>query len=236
MSYDWTMFFDEFAGGLNPTFKKELSSQLLAKGDLTGIKNFKKYNFQLIVGAKPLDIKTNKNKAFATIEFITPTSWSFPTRISWSAKKENISIELLHTKKVNKDLIDFNWEKDFPLQEVKKHLSPYKKTKGEKNSLGFDVEYFYILIPDIELEIYTEKELTSEVKEKISNYLQSILTNWNRSKKEKEIEFISDITTEDNHYLITMDIGLNNSIKTVNFFLQKLSDKFEKEIIKIKVK
>ena len=48
MSYDWAMFFEEYAGELNSTFKKELSSQLLAKGNLTGIKNFEKYNFQLM--------------------------------------------------------------------------------------------------------------------------------------------------------------------------------------------
>lgn len=234
MAYDWTMFFDEFGGELHPTFKKELSEQLWSKGDRTGIKQFQKHNFQLIVGMKPMNIKKLEDRVIATIEFITPSSWSLPTTISWQTKQ--IDMELAHKSEVSSELIEFNWENDFPIDKVEAHISPYKKSKAEKNGFGFHAEYYYLLIPDVELVVYFKNEPTTDTIDLINNSLQEFNRTWNQSKKGKEIEFISNLTRNESHYSIVMDIGLKNSIRTVNELLKLIGNKHSDLIEKVKIK
>lgn len=234
MTYDWTMFFDEFADELHPTFKKELSEQLLTKGDTTGIKQFQKYNFQLIVGMKPMNIKKLEDRVIATIEFITPTSWSLPTTISWKTKK--IAMELAHKSEVSSHSIEFNWESDFPIDKVLAHISPYKKSKAEKNGFGFDAEYYYLLLPDVELEVFFKDEACNEIINSINDSLKEFNQAWNQNKKGKEIEFISNLTRNESCYSIIMDIGLKNTIRTVNELLKLMGDKHSDLIERIKIK
>ena len=134
------------------SFKKELSEQLWSKGDKTGIKQFQKHNFQLMVGMKPMNIRKLEDRVIATIELITPTSWSLPTTISWKTKQGNMA--LAHKSEVSSESIEFNWETDFPIEKVEAHISPYKKSKAEKNGFGFNAEYYYLLIPDVELQVF----------------------------------------------------------------------------------
>jgi hypothetical protein len=234
MAYDWTMFFDEFGGELHQSFKKELSQQLLEKGDNTGIKQFQKHNFQLMVGMIPMDIRKEKDKVMATIEFITPTSWSIPTTISWTTNK--MELELAHKSEVSSDSIDFKWEDESLKDKVEPHIAPYKKSKAEKNGFGFNAEYFYLLIPDVELEVFFKADLHQETINSINDFLQEFHQEWNKNKKGKEIEFISNLTKSEAHYSVVMDIGLKNTVRTINELLKSIGEKYSHLIEKVKIK
>lgn len=222
--HDWTLFFDDCAGDLHPSFKKELSRQLLEKGDQTGIKQFHKYNFSLIVGMKPMNIRKTGTKVLATIEFITPTSWTLDTTISWTPKQDIGELEDIHLGEVTADSIDFNWEDDFPLKAVQAHISPYKKSKAEKNGFGFDVAYYYWSVPDVELEVFFKNEPSTGTIESINELLISFYKSWNQNKKGKEIQIMSELTKIDSHYSIIMDTGLKNTVKTIHELLRLIGE------------
>ncbi|MEI8204158.1 MAG: hypothetical protein WCH34_14145 [Bacteroidota bacterium] len=119
---EWVMFFDEFASGFHPTFQKELAQQLFRKGsEGTGIKQFDKYNFQLIIGAKDPELRLDTNKVFAKIEFITPTSFTIPAEIYWTCDETDKLLEI-HKHNVSDKKIEFNWADNFPIQSVLPHI------------------------------------------------------------------------------------------------------------------
>ena len=115
MTYDWTIFLnDEF----HPTFQKELSRQLLEKGSTgTGIKEFEKYNFQLIVGISDPEIKQIGNKVFAKVDFITPGSFQIPIEIYWTSKDSKNLLEI-HKSDISKLNIEINWNEKIPLENI----------------------------------------------------------------------------------------------------------------------
>jgi len=225
MAYDWTMFFDEFAGDLHPTFQKELSRQLFEKGATgTGIKQFDKYNFQLIVGMKDLNKKLVDNKVLAKIEFITPTSFSFPVDICWYSDTSTDLLEL-HKQDITNLNVVFSWGDNFPLQQILPHIRPYRVDKKAKTKLNFDIEYFYYLLPDISLEFHYSKSLDKDEIKSLDTFLLAFNTDWNEKNKGKEIQFISNTTEIGNNvYQVVTDIGLANSIKTITDLLKSYSD------------
>jgi len=227
MAYDWTMFFDEFAGDLHPTFQKELSRQLFDKGVTgTGIKQFDKYNFQLIVGMTDLDKKLIDNKVFAKIDFITPTSFSFPVGICWYSDDFTNLLDL-HKQDITNLNVVFNWADNFPLQQILPHIRPYRVDKKAKTNLNFDVEYFYYLLPDISLEFHFSKSLDKDEIKSLDTFLSAFNSGWNEKNKGKEIQFISNTTEIGNNvYQVVTDIGLTNSIKTITDLLKLYSDNF----------
>jgi len=228
MAYDWTMFFDEFAGDLHPTFQKELSRQLFDKGAKgTGFKQFEKYGFQLIVGMKDLNKKLVDNKVFAKIDFVTPTSFSFPVDICWYSDSFTDLIEL-HKHDITNLNVVFSWADNFPLQQILPHIRPYRVDKKAKTNLCLDVEYFYYLLPDISLEFHFSKALNKDKIKSIDTFLSKFNADWNEENLGKEIQFISNIKEIGNNiYLVVTDIGLVNSIKTITDLLKSYSDNFE---------
>jgi len=236
MDYDWVMYMDEFGEKIHDSFRKQLSIQLFEKGDNTGIKNFKKYNFQLMVGMIPLQIKIEEYVVHASVQFITPTSFSFPIRINWMTKQINESIESLHESNIEGKEIEFNWGENFPLEHIKEHISPYRNTKSTKNGYKFDVEYYYTLIPDVELELYFEGNLVDAEITEINEILKNFKENWNSIRKGKEIESISEIGREEDHYTIVMDIGLKNTIRLISKLLEKINDRFGNKLELVKIK
>lgn len=121
MAYDWTMFFDDFAEDFHPTFRKELSKQLFAKGSDTGIDKFDSHNVQLIVGMTDPQLKQVENKVYALVEFITPTSFSFPVHICWTTSYTETSLEI-HKHDVSNAKLEINWAPGFPLEQILPHL------------------------------------------------------------------------------------------------------------------
>lgn len=227
MAYDWTMFWDEFAGDLHPTFQKELSTQLFDKGSTgTGIKQFSKYDFQLIVGMIDLNKKLVDKKVLARIEFITPTSFSFPVDICWHSDNFTNLLDL-HKHDITNLNVVFDWADNFPLQQILPHIRPYRVDKRAKTNLNFDVEYFYHLLPDISLEFHFSKGLDRDEIKSIDTFLLSFNLEWNEKNKGKEIQFIGNMTEmENNIYQVVTDIGLLNSIKTITNLLKSYSDNF----------
>ena len=184
-----------------------------------------------------MEITVVDDKVFGKIEFITPTSWSFPTSISWKGLKgEENELAILHTKQVTSETIEFNWEDKTLLEKVQPHIRPYKRTKAGENNLGFNVEYFYLLIPDVQFEIFFKENPTKKTLLDFNGLLSSFENDWNAAKKRKQIEYISKITLEGNHYSIVMDIGLNNSIRMLNKLIEALDQSFGGLIEKIRVK
>jgi hypothetical protein len=236
MEYDWTMFFDDFADEFHPSFKKQISQQLWAKGEQTGIKQFQKYNFQLMVGMKPIDLAVKDDKVLITVEIITPTSFAFPTKISWFLRENKDLIENIHKSEVSEDQVEINWENNFPLGSVLEHISPYRRTKSEKNGIGFDVDYYYNNLPDVEIEFYFKKEPTNVDLKELNVFLSDYKDKWNVVKKDKPIEYISVITNESDKYFLVMDIGVDNTIRLINDLLNKLGDKYNEFITKVNVR
>src|ERR1700741_2542829 len=121
MAYDWTMFFDDFPKDFHPTFQKELSRQLFEKGANTGIKQFDKHRFQLIVGMNDLQLRKDGNRVYAKIDFIAPTSFSFPVDIYWSVENSQDILEI-HKQDISKINIEINWGNNFPIDQLLPHL------------------------------------------------------------------------------------------------------------------
>jgi hypothetical protein len=116
------MFFDEFAGDFHPTFQKELSRQLFEKGSVgTGIKHFDKHNVQLIIGMKDLQMRQVAHRIFAKIDFITPTSFSFPVDIYWSTT-DAVIVSEIHKQDISNINVDINWGENFPIDKILLHL------------------------------------------------------------------------------------------------------------------
>ncbi len=227
MAYDWTMFFDEFAGDMHPTFRKELSRQLFDKGSTgTGIRQFEKYDFQLMVGMKDLNKKLIDNKVFAKIDFIAPTSFSFPVNIYWYSDNFTNLLEL-HKQDITNLNVVFGWTDNFPLQQILPHIRPFRIDKKGTTNLNFDVEYFYYLLPDISLEFHFSKALDKDEVKRLDTFLSSFKLDWDEKNKGKEIQFISNMTEIGNNvYQAITDIGSANSIKTITNLLKSYSDNF----------
>ena len=159
MAYDWTIFFDEYAGDFHPTFQKELSRQLFLKGDNgTNIKQFDKYGFQLMVGMRDLNKRIDGGKIIASIDFITPTSFSIPVDINWYSDKYP-NVQDLHKQDITDLNVVFDWTEGFPVSKILPHIKPYRSDKKAKTKLNFDVEYYYYLLPDICLEFHFMKPI-----------------------------------------------------------------------------
>ena len=222
---DWAMFFDEFAADFHPTFKKQLAQQLFKKGSNgTGINQFEKYDFQLIVGMDDLNKRLVDNKVVAKIDFITPTSYSFPVDIFWYSDNFTDLLEL-HKQDISYLNVVFDWADNFPLQKILPHIRPYRVDKKTKTSLNFDVEYFYYLLPDISLEFHFLKGLDKDEVKSIDTFLSSFNFDWNEKNKGKEIQFIGNMTEIGNNvYQVVTDIGLSNNIKTITNLLKSYSD------------
>lgn len=218
------------------SFKKELGIQLLEKGDETGIKNFKKYEFQIGLGLIPLDLKIKDNRVYGKIDFITPTSFGFPVTITWKLKNNRIPLEQIHQSQIKPEEIDFSWTTDFPLEKIQEHLLPYRKTKKTKNGFGFDVEYFHNLFPDIELEIVIKNKLSRSTIKQLNEALSEFWEKWNNQKKGKEIELISEITTENNQLKIIFDFGLNNTNRILKNVLDVINLNCDNNIEIIRIK
>lgn len=227
MEYDWTCFSEEYAGDFHPTFQKELSQQLRVKGaEGTGIEGFEKYDFQLMIGMNELNLQFMGNVALATIEFTTPTSFSFPIQIQWQSLESTRDIRHLHQQAVTGQTVEFTWGNDFPLQEVLAHIRPYRKVSKQQSGLDFDLSYYYCLLPDLTLEFECHQELDRQAIRAINRFGSDFLTNWSEKKPHAPIEFISSLSKE-GHYTITLDIGLQNSMQVVEEYLVQFSQKFE---------
>lgn len=222
---DWAMFFDEFASDFHTTFQKQLAQQLLKKGSNgTGINQFEKYDFQLIVGMHDLNKRLVDNKVVAKIDFITPTSYSFPVDIFWYSDNFTDLLEL-HKQDISDLNVVFDWADNFPLQQILPHIRPYRVDKKAKTNLNFDVEYFYYLLPDISLEFHFSKGLDKGEVKSIDTFLSSFNLDWNEKNKGKEIQYIGNITEIGNNvYQVVTDIGLSNNIKTITNLLKSYSD------------
>ena len=227
MEKGWVYFAEEYAGDLHLSFQKELSRQLWAKGvEGTGIKGFEKYGFQLIVGMDKLNLQFKDNLALATIEFITPTSFGFPIQIQWQSLQAARDIRQLHLQAVDSQAVAFQWGTCFPFKEVYRHIRPYRKVKKQKSGLDFDLSYYYHLLPDLTLELECHRELDRQIINAINAFGSAFRAAWSEKKPHLPIESISPLRKEE-HYIITMDIGPENSIHLVREYLKQFSQHFK---------
>ena len=228
MEYDWTIFFDEFAEDFHPTFQKELSRQLFEKGEVgTGIKQFKKHNFQLMIGMDDLKKWVAENKVYARVSFITPTSFSFPVNIYWYSESCPNLLDLHRQDITSLDVI-FGWADNFPIQQILPHIKPYRIDKKVKTGLHFEVEYYYYLIPDISLEFQYLTPLDEDELKRVDTFLSAFCTSWNEKNSKKQLQFISGLTErQGNTYQVLIDTGTAKNIKAITNFLASYSDNFE---------
>ncbi|HZG01658.1 MAG TPA: hypothetical protein VEY71_11685 [Chitinophagales bacterium] len=223
MAFDWTMFFDEHANDFHESFRKELSRQLLKKGSAgTGIQHFEKYNFQSMVGARELNMRLVDSKVYAEVEFITPTSFSFPVMIYWTSNEKELL--QMHTKEVSGASIDINWAPNFPFQKILPYIKPYKIDRKEKTGWQFEVRYYYYLVPDITLqfEFVIVTEQTFSMLDKI---LKQFCDLWNRNHRNIPIDYVSNaVQTAANTCEVMFDLVDGNGPKIIKELLQHLSN------------
>lgn len=236
-SIEWVTFFDEYAGNFHHTFREKLANQLFEKGSVeTGIPGFEQYNFQLLVGQDYLEPEELDGYMFVNVSFITPASYSLPVWIYWGAEGKDITT--LHTKNVSRINVEFHWGGNFPLEEVLTNLKPYKKEKKEKTGLCFDVEYYHNAFPDIILEFVFAKPPGKNQIDEIDDIIIDLAHKWNDKARSKMIEYIGFLMKKErNVYEVVADLGVSNSIKTVDSLLKELSARVKPKVIStIKVK
>ena len=219
--YDWAMFFDEYASDLHTTFKREISSQLLEKIAIkTGLKQFDKYNFQLIIGMKNLYKQVINNKMYAQIDIITPTSMGLPAWIYWYSDEFD-NLEELHKQDITNIPVIIDWNVDFPLKEVLSFTRPRRIDKKEKTGFSFNVEYYHFSFPDVSIEISYLQELNEFEIENINKLLGNFQKEWNIQHNNKMINYISKLKRIDtNTYLFVIDFGLENNSRTITELLK----------------
>lgn len=123
MDYDWALFLRPYADELHPSFRTELSKQLWESGEAsTGILDFQRQDFQLIIGMHALDIRVVDETVFAEIDFIVPPCYSFDITIYWRAPGCN-NLETLHQRDISGVHLNIGWTTNFPLEDVKEYLS-----------------------------------------------------------------------------------------------------------------
>ena len=219
---DWTIsWLIDVNGILHPTFKKKLAQQLWEKAEKgTKINNFEKYNFQLFLEEKHLNLRKNKNQILFSIEIITPTSFGLPFDVYLNA--ENIEKEEdIFKKDISELNVEFEWGENFPLEEVKKHIRPYRKDKKSKTGYLFEVHYFYYSFPDIQLKLKLNSGSSFDKK-----LLEAQLKAFQSLHKEKvniQSIFVSDL--KDNEFVLIFDFGL----KVSRTILKKLLNFIDKE-------
>lgn len=225
---DWVTFYDTYAADFHPTFKKELSEQLLDKiSALTGHKNFCKYGFLLLIGLDDLHERIIDNKMYAYIKIITPVSISINAWIYWYCNSCQ-DLRELHKRDITGMDVVFEWNSDFPLEEVASYLRPRKREKKEKTGLKFNLEYYYYSLPDITVELYFSQQLSREEMKEINIFIYNFYKEWNSRYAHKAINYISELgIIDDNTCFFIADVGLKNNISVINNLLKLYSSDFD---------
>ena len=228
MDFGWTMPWDEYAGDFHESFMKKLSVQLETKIDkVVGIKNVEKYGFQLIVGMVPLEIEIKGNRVFATIELITPHSFSYKVRIFWESN-EIEKIEIVHQLDVLNKNIEFEWADGFPIEDVVTFCKPVRIKKKEKSGFEFDVEYFHFMLPDVMLYFLFSKELDLDLYRKIKIFAADYEVNWNNNKEGRIIYMGSFSQEEKTIYCVNFDLHSETHTRCISKFIKDFSITFPK--------
>jgi len=230
--YDWAMFFDEYASDLHTTFKREISNQLLEKIAIkTGLKQFGKYNFQLIIGMNNLYKQAINNKMYAQIDIITPTSMRLPAWIYWYSDSFD-NLEELHKQDITNIPVVIDWNVDFPLDEVLSYTRPRRIDKKEKTEYNFNIEYYHYSFPDVSIEFHFSRNLNKEEIESLNIFFKEFHQEWNKEQEDKAINFYyineQEITDNGSIVCIMFDFGLKNSSKTITKLLQQYSERQKK--------
>lgn len=237
-SYDWTMFFDEYASDLHTTFRREISKQLFEKIAIkTGLKQFEKYNFQLIIGMNNLYKQVINNKMYAQIDIITPTSMGLPAWIYWYSDTFN-DLEELHRQDITNIPVVIDWNIDFPLDDVLSYTRPRRIDKKDKTGYSFDIEFYHYSFPDTSIEFYFQRGLNKKEMENLNIFFNELYLEGNKQQENKAINFYyineQHINNNGSVVRIEFDFGLNNNSKTIMKLLQQYS-KRQKILPTIKV-
>lgn len=222
-NFDWTMFFDECAGDMHPTFKKEISKQLFEKiVVLTGIKQFEKQNFQLIIGMDDMHLQVHDGKMFALIKIVTPQAMGLRAWIYWHCASFE-KVEELHKQDISEMIVDIDWHPDFPLLEVLSCARPRKKERKERTGYGFDLEFYHYSFPDVSIELHLARNLKKEETECLRLLVNEFSETWNNQEDAKAINFfhLDEPKTEADGVMIRLsfDFGQNSDEKIIKKFV-----------------
>lgn len=223
---NWASFYN-FAEDFHPTFKAELSKQLLDKISIrTKLKQFEKYNFILLVGIDEMHKQIINNKMYAYISLVTPTSLGLGVWVYWYSDAFD-NLEELHKQDITNIPVVIDWNIDFPLAEVLSYTRPRRKDKKEKTGLGFDVEYFHYSFPDVSIEFYYFRKLEEEELKEFNIFLKNFYDGWNTEHEDKAINFyhlLAPTEGDNNTYIVSFDFGLNNNSKTITSLLKQYAE------------
>ncbi len=229
---DWTIgWLIDINGSLHPSFRKKLAQQLWQKAENSlGIKHFDKYDFQLFLDNTKLNLEKGKNQIIANVEFITPTSWSFPIQIiGRGIGIENITA--IYQKDISNLDIEFDWGESFPIEAVRQHIKPYRKDKPSKTGFDFDVHYYYYSFPDIELKIRLD-DLNNFDKNEVETQLEQFRLKY---RKEVDIQFIAVSDLNENVFSIVFDFGLKASKTILKKLLSYINNEFKLNVRLIEI-
>ena len=226
--FDWTSFYD-FAEDFHPSFRKELSKQLLQKISLkTKCKQFEKYNFQILIGLDDLHMQIHNNKMYALVSLITPVSLSIPTWIYWYSEDISYTLSDLHRQDISNVSVVIEWNIDFPLEEVVSYMRPRKIDKAKKTGYNFNIEFYYFSFPDFSLEFQFQQPLKDSEIDRINRFIADFQNEWNNLHADKIINYMSQLElVDDKTYLVTTDFGLKNNSKTLTEFFKSYNNSFQ---------
>ena len=229
---------DQTVAEFSDSFKQELNDQLFLKGGETGIKGFERHQFFLLIGLEPIQMTESDGKMHACIRFGVPPSYTFYAWINWTSKGASSGpLAELHKTEVSKESIDFNWDLErFPIQEVTQLIKPSKRSKSPKNGLKFDVDYYYTAIPDIEVVIHAEGRNLERIAEAVYESTVAFNNELFNSNPEKNFQMIGEPRLEDGKITLIMDIGLKNTMRTINHLFKRYSEDIGDQISKIELR
>lgn len=224
---NWASFY-YFAEDFHPTFKEELSKQLLDKISIkTGLKQFEKYNFILLIGMDEMHKQIINKKMYAYISLVTPISLSIGVWVYWYSEAFD-NLEELHKQDITNIPVVIDWNIDFPLAEVLSYTRPRRKDKKEKTGFGFDVEYYHYSFPDVSIEFCYSRQLEEEEVKELNIFLKKFYDRWNSEHEAKAINFYhllaSTGVNNNNVYIVSFDFGLNNNSRTITSLLKQYAE------------
>lgn len=168
---NWVIFDKEKTKDFSESFKKELSIKLKEQFNWRFEEEniVESYDFFLIFGKTDLNTIVKNNYVFAIVEISAPDAKLYKVTASWSSKDFSNPLDIQKSDVSNKN-VEFSWCADFPLEDFKEYLNPYKEIKKGENDFRFDLIISPFTFPDIAVKfIFDDKKTTSETLTKIEN-------------------------------------------------------------------
>lgn len=213
----WATFYNE-AVDFSEQFQIQMSEQLEVQFKLMlGIpeKSFEN-EFMIFVGMMEMKTTVNNDHSFALVEIICPNSFSKLVTAYWRSDKYQDLLKITQTPSISKNDIEFGWCSDFDKDYFLKFFASKNKLNSEKNDISFDVEFDFIVYPDVSIKIVVSEPLKDS---EITNIHEMFLQNLSSA-------YVSELSELENDYSLIIDFQnqpLEDGTKELLNIIQQIS-------------